>query len=107
MESRCPSATAYIKKLTSFAISLLFLISCFSFTSTDAYDATDKNGNITIKSDVMGWIPDGYVAVVSMYNFQPNRRIKAPGWTLGWTWAKKEVIWSMMGGQTTEQGDCS
>ena len=42
-----------------------------------------------------------------MYNFQPNRRIKAPGWELGWTWAKKEVIWSMMGGQTTEQGDCS
>ncbi|GAU47499.1 hypothetical protein TSUD_285290 [Trifolium subterraneum] len=30
-----------------------------------------------------------------------------PGWTLGWTWAKKEVIWSMVGAQTTEQGDCS
>lgn len=31
----------------------------------------------------------------------------SPGWTLGWTWAKKEVIWSMVGAQTTEQGDCS
>lgn len=30
-----------------------------------------------------------------------------PGWTLGWNWAKKEVIWSMVGAQTTEQGDCS
>ncbi|KAF2312875.1 hypothetical protein GH714_040933 [Hevea brasiliensis] len=48
----------------------------------------------------------GY-AVVTMYNFQQYRHIQAPGWTLGWTWAKKEVIWTMMGGQTTEQGDCS
>lgn len=42
-----------------------------------------------------------------MFNFQQYRHIQAPGWTLGWTWAKKEVIWSMVGGQTTEQGDCS
>jgi hypothetical protein len=42
-----------------------------------------------------------------MYNFQQYRHIQAPGWTLGWTWAKKEVIWNMMGAQTTEQGDCS
>lgn len=46
-------------------------------------------------------------AVVTIFNFQQYRHIQAPGWTLGWTWAKKEVIWSMMGGQTTEQGDCS
>ena len=46
-------------------------------------------------------------AVVTMYNFQQYRHIQSPGWTLGWTWAKKEVIWSMMGAQTTEQGDCS
>ncbi|KAM6569451.1 hypothetical protein CsatB_017436 [Cannabis sativa] len=31
----------------------------------------------------------------------------SPGWTLGWTWAKKEVIWSMVGAQATDQGDCS
>jgi len=46
-------------------------------------------------------------AVVTMNNFQKYRHISAPGWSLGWTWAKKEVIWSMVGGQTTEQGDCS
>ncbi|KAK1295868.1 Protein COBRA [Acorus calamus] len=55
----------------------------------------------------MQWTPDGYVAVVTMFNFQQYRHIQAPGWTLGWTWAKKEVIWSMVGAQTTEQGDCS
>jgi len=42
-----------------------------------------------------------------MYNFQQYRHIQAPGWSLGWTWAKKEIIWSMVGGQATEQGDCS
>ena len=42
-----------------------------------------------------------------MYNFQQYRHIQSPGWSLQWTWAKKEVIWSMLGGQTTEQGDCS
>ncbi|KAJ6889602.1 COBRA-like protein 4 [Populus alba x Populus x berolinensis] len=31
----------------------------------------------------------------------------SPGWTLVWTWAKKEVIWSMVGAQATDQGDCS
>lgn len=46
-------------------------------------------------------------AVVTMNNFQMYRHIMSPGWTLGWTWAKKEVIWSMVGAQTTEQGDCS
>lgn len=42
-----------------------------------------------------------------MFNFQQYRHIQAPGWTLGWKWAQKEVIWVMLGGQTTEQGDCS
>ncbi|OMO57276.1 Glycosyl-phosphatidyl inositol-anchored, plant [Corchorus capsularis] len=73
----------------------------------EAYDALDPTGNITIKWDVISCTLDGYVAVATMYNFQQYRHIQAPGWTLGWTWAKKEVIWNMMGGQTTEQGDCS
>ncbi|KAK9106919.1 hypothetical protein Syun_022930 [Stephania yunnanensis] len=85
----------------------ILVLYCFSISSTEAYDALDPNGNITIKWDVMQWTPDGYVAVVTMYNFQQYRHIQAPGWTLGWTWAKKEVIWSMVGGQATEQGDCS
>lgn len=46
-------------------------------------------------------------ATVTIYNFQQYRHIQSPGWTLGWTWAKKEVIWAMFGGQATEQGDCS
>ncbi|TYH24448.1 hypothetical protein E1A91_A03G088500v1 [Gossypium mustelinum] len=72
-----------------------------------AYDPLDPNGNITIKWDIMSWTPDGYVAVVTMTNFQMYRHIMSPGWTLGWVWAKKEVIWSMVGAQATEQGDCS
>ncbi|MBA0675195.1 hypothetical protein Goari_016750, partial [Gossypium aridum] len=74
---------------------------------SEAYDPLDPNGNITIKWDIMSWTADGYVAVVTIFNFQQYRHIQAPGWTLGWKWSKKEVIWSMMGGQTTEQGDCS
>lgn len=54
--------------------------------------------------NLLAWLEQ---AVVTMYNFQQYRHIQAPGWSLGWTWAKKEVIWSMMGAQTTEQGDCS
>ncbi|KAL5748986.1 hypothetical protein ACOSQ2_026283 [Xanthoceras sorbifolium] len=94
-------------KLTGFTLLFLFLLSCSTFTPTEAYDALDPNGNITIKWDLMTWTPDGYVAVVTMFNFQQYRHIQAPGWTLGWTWVKKEVIWAMVGSQTTEQGDCS
>lgn len=94
-------------KLISFAISLVFFLSCSTFTSTEAYDPLDPNGNITIKWDIIQWTADGYVAVVTMFNFQQFRHIQAPGWQLGWTWARKEVIWSMVGGQATEQGDCS
>ncbi|XP_057860812.1 COBRA-like protein 3 isoform X2 [Cryptomeria japonica] len=73
----------------------------------DAYDPVDPNGNLTIKWDIISWTPDGYVAVVRLVNYQQYRHIESPGWTLGWTWAKKEVIWSMVGAQATEQGDCS
>uniref|UniRef100_A0A0D3DJF1 COBRA-like protein n=1 Tax=Brassica oleracea var. oleracea TaxID=109376 RepID=A0A0D3DJF1_BRAOL len=73
----------------------------------EAYDALDPTGNITIKWDIFSWTADGYVAVVSIFNFQQYRHIQAPGWQLGWSWYKKEVIWSMVGAQATEQGDCS
>ncbi|KAJ6738674.1 PROTEIN COBRA [Salix koriyanagi] len=92
---------------SKFTVLLLFVLWCASFTSTEAYDPLDPNGNITIKWDIISWTADGYVAVVTIYNFQQYRHIQAPGWSLGWTWAKKEVIWSMLGGQATEQGDCS
>ncbi|KAF5933755.1 hypothetical protein HYC85_029926 [Camellia sinensis] len=55
----------------------------------------------------MSWTTDGYVATVTMINFQTFRQIMSPGWTLGWSWAKKEVIWGMVGAQASEQGDCS
>nr|AAM67179.1 phytochelatin synthetase-like protein [Arabidopsis thaliana] len=92
-----------------FSFLLLFLCSwtIFTFTTTEAYDALDPYGNITIKWDIMSWTGDGYVAVVTIFNFQQYRHIEAPGWQLGWSWMKKEVIWSMVGGQATEQGDCS
>ncbi|KEH25134.1 hypothetical protein MtrunA17_Chr6g0455401 [Medicago truncatula] len=84
-----------------------FLIFTLFYTSTEAYDPLDPNGNITIKWDIISWTADGYVATVTMNNFQQYRHISSPGWSLGWTWAKKEVIWNMVGSQTTEQGDCS
>lgn len=46
-------------------------------------------------------------AVVTINNFQMYRHIMSPGWSLQWSWAKKEVIWSIVGAQATEQGDCS
>ncbi|KAF3505326.1 hypothetical protein F2Q69_00044781 [Brassica cretica] len=88
----------------------LFFCLCFFFMiifTTYAYDPLDPNGNITLKWDIMSWTADGYVATVTMNNFQIYRHIQNPGWTLGWAWAKKEVIWSMVGAQTTEQGVCS
>ncbi|KAF8052082.1 hypothetical protein N665_1612s0011 [Sinapis alba] len=107
MESFVSRSTSVVSKLSFLAVLIVFLISSSSFTSTEAYDALDPEGNITMKWDVMSWTPDGYVAVVTMFNFQKYRHIPSPGWTLGWKWAKKEVIWSMVGAQTTEQGDCS
>uniref|UniRef100_A0ACD5UKM0 Uncharacterized protein n=1 Tax=Avena sativa TaxID=4498 RepID=A0ACD5UKM0_AVESA len=85
----------------------LVLILAATLSVAVAYDPLDPNGNITMKWDVMSWTPDGYVATVTINNFQMYRQIMAPGWTVGWTWAKREVIWSMVGAQATEQGDCS
>jgi hypothetical protein len=39
-----------------------------------------------------------------MHNFQRYRHISAPGWSLGWNWAKDEVIWDMLGAQATDKG---
>ncbi|WZZ75243.1 hypothetical protein YC2023_086613 [Brassica napus] len=54
----------------------------------EAYDALDPTGNITIKWDIISWTADGYVDGVGIKR-------------------KKEVIWSMVGAQASEQGDCS
>ncbi|CAN0876955.1 COBRA-like protein 4 [Linum grandiflorum] len=84
---------------------LLLLVA--AFPQTGAYDPLDPHGKIHIKWDIMSWTPDGYVAAVTMTNVQMYRHIASPGWTLGWKWAKKEVIWSMLGAQAADQGDCS
>ncbi|VFQ87493.1 unnamed protein product [Cuscuta campestris] len=89
------------------AIFMVFFLSLFCFSPTDAYDPLDPNGNITIKWDIISWTADGYLAMVVINNYQKYRHIQAPGWKLGWVWAKKEIIWDMVGGQATEQGDCS
>ncbi|XP_047340364.1 COBRA-like protein 6 [Impatiens glandulifera] len=44
---------------------------------------------------------------VSILNNQLYRHIEAPGWKLRWDWQGNEIIWKMMGAETTEQGDCS
>lgn len=84
---------------------ILLLVSFSCFTSSEAL--TSNKGNITIKWDLMHWTPDGYEAVVTAYNNQKQRSIPSPGWKMSWTWAQKEVIWSMVGAKTIEQGDCS
>ncbi|KAL3824725.1 hypothetical protein ACJIZ3_020754 [Penstemon smallii] len=94
-------------QLNRAAIFVVIFCGLHSFSFTDAYDPLDPDGNITVKWDIMSWTGDGYNAVVNIYNFQQYRHIEEPGWKLGWTWAKKEVIWYMGGGQATEQGDCS
>ncbi|KAK9714676.1 hypothetical protein RND81_06G111400 [Saponaria officinalis] len=91
---------------SSSTFTLLLLLFLF-YSSTDAYDPLDPYGNITIKWDIITWTADGYVATVTIFNFQKYRHIQAPGWQLGWTWAKKEIIWNIVGSQATEQGDCS
>ncbi|XP_018455138.1 COBRA-like protein 5 isoform X3 [Raphanus sativus] len=84
---------------------ILLLVSFSCFTSSEAL--TSNKGNITIKWDLMHWTPDGYEAVVTAYNNQKQRSIPSPGWKMSWRWAQKEVIWSMVGAKTIEQGDCS
>lgn len=102
--SHHPQCTPFLTS-SFFVVALVFLLSFLS--SADAYDPLDPTGNITIKWDVMTWTADGYLAVVTLYNYQQYRHIEAPGWILGWHWARKEIIWSMVGGQATLQGDCS
>ncbi|KAJ7564074.1 hypothetical protein O6H91_03G135500 [Diphasiastrum complanatum] len=98
------SCSSNKQSVMSLAASLLLFLAVLQ---TQAFDPLDPNGNITIKWDIMSWTSDGYVALVTMFNNQQFRHIEAPGWALGWTWAKKEVIWNMQGAEATMQGDCS
>ncbi|CAO2148791.1 unnamed protein product [Urochloa humidicola] len=42
------------------------------------YDPLDLNGNITIMWDVISWTPDGYVAMVTMSNYQQYSALLPP-----------------------------
>ncbi|XP_077213494.1 COBRA-like protein 1 [Tasmannia lanceolata] len=84
-----------------------FFIISIKFCASDAYDPMDPNGNITIKWDVMEMNGEIYKATVSILNHQLYRHVEAPGWKLGWAWQGKEVIWSMLGAEATDQGNCS
>ncbi|GFZ00612.1 COBRA-like extracellular glycosyl-phosphatidyl inositol-anchored protein family [Actinidia rufa] len=48
-----------------------------------------------------------YKARVTIQNFYQYRHVDKPGWKLGWTWSRNEVIWSMSGAFATQQGNCS
>ncbi|XP_031379946.1 protein COBRA-like isoform X3 [Punica granatum] len=47
------------------------------------------------------------MARVTVQNYYQYRLVDKPGWTIGWTWANAEVIWSMYGAFATQQGNCS
>ncbi|KAK3029029.1 hypothetical protein RJ639_040081 [Escallonia herrerae] len=46
-------------------------------------------------------------ARVTIQNYYLYRHVDKPGWKLGWTWARNEVILSMSGAVATQQGNCS
>ncbi|XP_075474538.1 COBRA-like protein 3 isoform X2 [Primulina tabacum] len=84
---------------------LLLLITICRFS--DCYDPLDPNGNITITFDVLSYVPNGYVARVTIQNYYQYRHVENPGWRFGWTWAKNEVILLMSGAFAIEKGNCS
>lgn len=44
---------------------------------------------------------------MTIQNYHQYRHVEKPGWKLGWTWARDEVIWSTSGAFATQQGNCS
>lgn len=86
---------------------LLSFTAIFTCARGRGDDPLNLNGNITIRWDIVSWTPDGYVASVDIMNYQQYRTVTEPGWRLGWTWARREVIWSMVGARPLRRGDCS
>ncbi|XP_057510817.1 COBRA-like protein 1 [Actinidia eriantha] len=87
--------------------SLWVVVSWCGWKSNYCYDPLDPNGNITVTFDIIHWRDDGYEARVTIQNFYQYRHVDKPGWKLGWTWSRNEVIWSMSGAFATQQGNCS
>ncbi|KAF6147864.1 hypothetical protein GIB67_014444 [Kingdonia uniflora] len=46
-------------------------------------------------------------AEVSILNKQLFRHVEVPGWKLKWDWSGDEVIWSMVGAEALQQGNCT
>lgn len=44
---------------------------------------------------------------MTLENHYQYRHVDKPGWTVGWTWANDEVIWSMNGAFAKDRGNCS
>ncbi|KAK1402718.1 COBRA-like protein 1 [Heracleum sosnowskyi] len=87
--------------------SLMLILLVGNSILSGCYDPLDPNGNIAITFDIFKYTDDGYVARVTIQNFYQYRSVGKPGWKLGWTWAKDEVMWSISGAFATQQGDCS
>ncbi|AES74274.1 COBRA-like protein 1 [Medicago truncatula] len=90
----------------SAVLKLILLITTLC-TLSDCYDPLDPNGNISVTFDIYQRMENGYLARVTLENHHQYRHVDKPGWKLGWTWANKEVIWSMSGAIATDRGDCS
>ncbi|GLJ34583.1 hypothetical protein SUGI_0695600 [Cryptomeria japonica] len=86
---------------------MVFILIHGVYFASATLDPMEPDGNITVKWDILSWTDDGYNALVTISNYQQYRHIEYPGWSLGWSWRGKEVIWDMLGGEATEQGDCS
>ncbi|KAJ4833310.1 hypothetical protein Tsubulata_004339, partial [Turnera subulata] len=71
------------------------------------YDPLDPNGNIAFTFDILDWVPNGYVARVTIQNYYQYRQVGKPGWKIGWSWTNKEFIQSISGAFATVQGDCT
>ncbi|TXG59164.1 hypothetical protein EZV62_016993 [Acer yangbiense] len=71
------------------------------------YDPLDPHSNITITWDLLQSNGDTNDVTVSIFNFQSYRHVDEPGWRVSWAWSADEVIWSMVGAEATEQGNCS
>ncbi|KAL6515203.1 hypothetical protein OROHE_018835 [Orobanche hederae] len=72
------------------------------------YDSLDPYGNITLRWDVMKANGDNTENVrITIINYQLFRHVELPGWKLSWTWPGDEVIWNILGAESTEQGNCS
>ncbi|BAT86742.1 hypothetical protein VIGAN_05004900 [Vigna angularis var. angularis] len=85
-----------------------FIFIFFSLIASNyAFDSLDPFGNITITWDYFSDNGDTVDVRVSIYNFQLFRHVEEPGWRLGWAWKGDEVIWSMLGAEAKEQGNCT